>query len=94
MAIDPLTAIGVKIASAIIGAVMALVFQPPKNRAEFTTRAVFSIFAGTVFADPVRDWFKWADTTPYHVAAGALTAMLSWWLMGMIVRIVGSWKPK
>lgn len=91
---DPTGGFGVKLASAFLGAVMALVFQPPKNRAEFTTRALFSIICGVVFSDPVRDWFKWPDAAQYHVAAGALTAMLSWWIMGAVVRIIGAWKPK
>lgn len=91
---DPTGGLGVKLASAFLGAVMALVFQPPKNRSEFVTRAVFSLIAGVVFSDPARDLLKWADTTQYQVAAAALSAMLSWWLMGAVVRIVGAWKPK
>ena len=91
---DPTGGLGVKLASAFLGAIMALVFQPPKNQAEFITRGLFSLIAGMVFSDPARDWLKWPDTVQYHVAAAALTAMLSWWLMGMLVRIIGAWKPK
>lgn len=91
---DFLSAIGIKLASSFLGAVMALVFQPPKNNADFWTRLGFSILAGILFSDPVRDWLKWPVTTENNMAAAGLTALLSWWLMGAVVRVVGAWKPK
>lgn len=89
-----LALLAIKASSALAGAILALVFQPPKNRPEFVTRAIFSVVAGIVFSVPVRDWLKWAPTIEHDIAAAVLTAMLSWFLMTAIVRVIGTWKPK
>lgn len=83
-----------KLVGALIGAFLALVFQPPKTRAEFVTRSVFSVFAGFVFSTPVREYLKWIPTLEMELASSALTALLAWYIMGAVVRIVGGWKPK
>lgn len=82
-----------KLVGAFAGAVLALVFQPPKNRAEFVTRAVFSVLSGFLFGDIVRDYFKWPEDWQMLLAAGAVTAALSWFCMGAVVRVIGTWKP-
>ncbi len=87
------TAILIKGGAAFAGAVLALTFQPPKTRAEFVTRVVFSILSGLLFGDVVREYFKWAETWQMVTAAGALTAMLSWFIMGAVTRIIGKWNP-
>ena len=84
----------VKIGGPFLGAVLALIFQPPKTRSEFVTRSAFSIISGLLFSEPAREYLKWADTWQMGLAAGALCAALSWWLMAAIVRIIGAWKPK
>jgi len=86
--------LAIKMGSAVAGATLALVFQPPKNRSEFVTRAIFSIISGMAFSTPVRDWLHWQATVEHDIAAAVLTAMLSWFLMTAIVRIIGTWKPK
>ncbi len=89
------TALGIvfKVAGSIAGSVLALIFQVPKNRAEFVTRAVFSLLCGILFSDVTRDYFKWAETWQMIIAAGAVTAMLSWFCMGAVVRLIGAWRP-
>lgn len=83
----------IKGGAALAGAILALVFQAPKTRAEFVTRAVFSILSGLLFGDVVREYFKWAETWQMVVAAGALTSMLSWFIMGAVTRIISKWTP-
>ncbi len=85
--------IAAKVVGATSGAFLALVFQPPKTLPEFITRGMFSIVSGIAFSSPVREYLKWMPTFETELASGALTALLSWWIMGAIVRIVGTWKP-
>ncbi len=88
-----MTALLAKMVGALSGAFLALVFQPPKTKPEFFTRAVFSVVAGFLFSSPVAQYLKWEPTLETELASGALTALLAWWIMGAVVRIVGSWRP-
>lgn len=83
-----------KAGGSFAGAALALIFLPPKSIAEFWTRASFSIISGVIFADTVRDKLAWPETIDRLIAAGAGTSALSWFCMGMIVRVIGAWKPK
>jgi hypothetical protein len=79
------------------GAVLALVFQPPKTIAEFVTRSVFSTLVGFLGGDAAREnYLHWTDTWQMWLASAALTAMLSWFIMGAVTRIIAKlkWAPK
>jgi hypothetical protein len=89
-----MTTLALKFSGAFAGAVLALVFLPPKSRGEFVRRAVLSLIAGLIFADPLRDWLKWPETWQMDLAAATAVAMLSWFVIGAAVRIIGSWKQK
>lgn len=89
---DFLVALILKLIGSIAGAILSLVFLPPKNRAEFTTRAVFSVLSGILFGDALRDYMHWLDTPRMNIAAAALLAMLSWFIMGTLIRLIGAWK--
>ncbi len=95
---DPLAVagvIGVKLAGAVAGACLALIYLQPKTMAEFVTRSAFSVISGVVFSEGVRDGAKWPSTFNYDLAAAALTAMLSWFVMAMLIRVIDAWKgPK
>ncbi len=92
MSVELATTIAIKFFAGFVGAVLALTFQPPKTRAEFVTRGVFSILSGMLFSGPVREYLKWPITIETDIAAGALTALLSWWIMGAVVRLIDAWK--
>lgn len=83
-----------KAAGSVLGAVLAFVFQPPKTSSEFWTRIAFSVISGMLFGDPVRLRFAWDETVQMVLAAGALTALLSWFVMGAVVRFIANWKGK
>lgn len=91
---DDLIVMVAKAAGAFFGSLLALIYQPPKNRSEFWTRSIFSLISGALFGSPLREFLKWADRIEMHVAAAALAAALSWWLMAALVRIISIWKPK
>ena len=86
-------AVALKALGSVAGAVLALIFQPPKTRPEFTTRSIFSIICGLVFSDAVKDYLHWPDTWQMFLAAAALTSMLSWFVMGAVTRIIAKWTP-
>lgn len=91
---DPIaTVLLLKIAGALAGAILALVFQPPKRMSEFVTRAVFSIMSGVLFGEGVHAFLKWGETWQMDLAAAALTSMLSWFVMAALVRVIGKWNP-
>ncbi len=89
-----LIAAGIRSFGSFLGAILALVFQPPKTLPEFATRSVFSLISGAVFGEPVREWLKWSDRPTMVIAAAAITALASWWAWGTAVRVIGAWKPK
>ena len=91
---DFLQTLILKLLGSVAGAVLALTFQPPKNRAEFVTRTVFSILSGFLFGDVTRGYFQWPATWQMYLASSAFTAALSWAIMGAVVRIIGTWRPK
>ncbi len=88
------TTLALKFLGAFAGAVIALVFLPPKTRNEFFRRAGISLLTGLIFGDAVHDYLKWAPSWQMELAASALTAMMSWFVIGAAVRIIGSWKGK
>lgn len=97
MTMDDLGAVvtaAIKVGGAVIGAALALIYAQPKTLAEFVTRSAFSVVAGFLFSDPLRDWLKWPITINYELASAALAAMLSWFVMGAVTRAIDAWKPK
>lgn len=88
-----LAAIALKLLGALAGAVLALVFQPPKTRTEFIRRASLSIICGIIFGDVARDYLKWLDTWQMNLASSAGTSLLSWFIIGAVIRVIGKWTP-
>ncbi len=87
------TALALRLLGALAGAVLALVFQPPKTRTEFIRRASLSLICGIIFGDVVRDYLKWLDTWQMNLASSAGTSLLSWFLIGAAIRVIGRWTP-
>ena len=87
------TAIALRVLGAIAGTVLALVFLPPKTRTEFIRRASLSMICGIIFGDAVRDYLKWADLAQMDIASSAGTSMLSWPVVGAVIRVIGKWTP-
>lgn len=83
----------IKLGGSIAGTALALIYLQPKTKADFVTRSAYSIIAGMVFSEAARDFAKWPDTANYQIASSALTAMLSWFIMGTLVKIIKGWQP-
>lgn len=92
MSVELAAAMAIKLVASMCGAVLALIFQPPKTKAEFWTRTAFSIVSGFIFGGQTREYLKWPVTMDTDIAATCLTALLSWWIMGALVRLIEAWK--
>lgn len=92
MSVELATAMAIKLVASVFGAVLALIFQPPKTKPEFWTRTGFSIISGFIFGGQAREYLKWPPSMDTDIAATALTALLSWWIMGALVRLIDAWK--
>lgn len=80
-----------KLLGGLAGAILALVFLPPKTLAGFFRRSIASLITGPVFAPITHAQFGWADTWEMWLAAAALTAFISWYALGVIVGAAKKW---
>lgn len=72
------------------GAFIAIVFIPPKTLREFASRIVVSIASGIIFAHPFREYLEWSADSEHVIAASALASFISWWVLGLIVRVLNA----
>lgn len=77
--------LAIKLAGAVAGTVLALVFVPPKTLAGFFRRTTASLICGPIFAPVVHAYLIWPDAWEHWLAATALTSFLSWTGMGLVV---------
>lgn len=92
---DEVIVAAIKALGAVGGSFLALVFQPPVTMREAFLRAVFSVFSGFLFGDPVRvQYLRWPETWQMWVASCAGVALISWWVFGAVLRLIRSWTPK
>lgn len=75
----------VKVAGAVSGTVLALVFLPPRTLAGFFRRTVASLICGPIFSPVVHAYLLWPNAWEHWLASTALTSFLSWWCMGLVV---------
>ena len=77
---------------ALCGAALALMVRPAQSRAEFVTRLAGSIMAGILFATPLRERIAWPPTEEYVIASATVAALVAWWAMAAVVKIVEKWE--
>jgi len=81
-----LAALLAKTGGAVVGAILALVFVPPRTRWGFVRRLTAALIIGPVFAVHVRDWADFSRNLEGTFGAACLVAFASWWLMGAVKR--------
>lgn len=81
-----LLALATKVGGALAGAVLALVFVPPRTRQGLVRRLTAALIVGPTFAVYTQDWAGFAATGEGLFGAACLTAFASWWLMGAVKR--------
>ncbi len=83
----------VKIIGALSGAVLALIYDPPKTWGDFWRRLSFAAIMAFLLADAVREHLlKWPENAT--LATFVLVALVSWSAWSMALRIMSVWKPK
>lgn len=93
---DPEVLIGVALKStgAFVGSIIAILFIPPKTRSEFVRRVAVALGTGVIFAVPAREWLGLTPDYEGLVAGACFAAIVGWWMLGMLQRVLSSWKPK
>jgi hypothetical protein len=81
----------IKFLGSFAGAILALVFIPPKTLSGFFRRSAASLITGPIFCPVTHAQMGWADTWEYWLASAALTAFISWWLLGIVVTVAKKW---
>lgn len=76
------------------GTIASLAMMPPKTIWDLITRSFVSIWSGMTFAAQTQEYLSWVKTDPDLMASGAITAYLSWWALGAIMRWAKAWMPK
>lgn len=94
--IEPIAAItaAIKLSGAVLGAALALMFQPPNTIMGALRRLAISIPCGLVFYPQFMSWLGWAETPSNEYAAIVACSVVAWWVFGAVVRILEVWKPK
>ncbi len=88
--IDP--DVGTKVAGALVGAVIALVFVPPRSRWGFARRFTAAMLFGPTFGPYVQLRLGFGEGA---FAASCLAAIVSWSLLGALKRVADAWQgPK
>ncbi|UYQ70951.1 hypothetical protein OF122_12875 [Pelagibacterium flavum] len=92
---EAVATIAVKFGGAVLGAALALTFQPPKTISGALRRLGLSIPSGMIFHPQLAEWLQWPRNWDNDFAAIVLTSAISWWIFGAIVRVLEVWKgPK
>ena len=94
MSVEVVTAILLKSIGAFAGAVLALLFVPPKTIKGFIRRGVAALISGPIFGPYVQSYAGFADDWQGILAAACLAGFASWWIMGNIVKLAQSWQTK
>lgn len=81
----------IKLAGAVAGTILALVFIPPHTLAGFFRRSTASLICGPIFSPVLHSYLLWPNAWEHWLAAAALTSFLSWWLLGVVVSVAKRW---
>lgn len=73
---------------AVCGAVLALVYDPPRTLRQTINRFVFSVLSGFIFAFIAIERFGWGGGPRYQLAAATFVAAVSWLLAGVVTKIL------
>lgn len=87
-----LSAMLIKSAGSLAGAVVALVFVPPRTIRGFFRRSTAALICGAAFAPYVQDKAGFSTDGEGLFAAACLAAFVSWWVAGAIKRAAEAWQ--
>lgn len=81
-----------KAVGSVSGAVLSLIFIPPRSVGEFARRGSASLIGGMVGGQYVHDFRTWPEGFDYYVLASALAGFVTWWGLGAIKLVAEKWK--
>lgn len=81
-----------KIIGVLSGAFLSLSYDPPRSRAGFFRRGASSLLFGWIFGYAALGLLEWPETYNHIVAAFCLASMISWSGIGLIKRLVETYK--
>lgn len=76
------------------GAVVGVVFIWPRTRREALSRLVVSMICGILLEDHVEWWLKVPESADMTMGNAAIGAAMSWWVIGVGVRLARHWGEK
>lgn len=83
--------VGIKIAGAFVGAIIALVFVPPRSRWGFARRLTAAMLFGPTFGPFAQEKLGFGDGA---FAASCLASIVSWSILGGLKRAADMWASK
>lgn len=86
--------IGIRAGSSLLGAFIALVFQPPRTMGELWRRLTFSSLVGFFAGEPLRtEYLHWPESWENVSASFIAPAALSWFSAPIILRMLAAFTP-
>lgn len=89
-----LSAMLLKAIGSLAGAIVALVFVPPRTIRGFFRRTTAALICGVAFAPIIRAKAGFAEDGEGLFAAACLAAFVSWWVAGALKRAAEAWQAK
>jgi len=83
--------IAAKLIGVVSGALLALVFDPPRSRTGFIRRTVVAIVGGFIFGHIVLHFLEWPETTENMIAAWCISSASSWYVLGRARKLIDAY---
>lgn len=83
-----------KVAGALVGTVLALVFLPPNGISQFIRRTLVSLLCGFLFGFWVRSYLGWGEATEHVLAGSAIAAIVAWPVMALVSAMIRARHPR
>lgn len=83
-----------KVVGVLSGALLALVFDPPRSRTGFIRRTVVAVVGGYIFGHVVLHLLEWPETTDNLIAAWCISSASSWYVLGKARKLIDAYTAK
>ena len=83
-----------KVVGVLSGALLALVFDPPRSRTGFIRRTVVAIVGGYIFGHVVLHLLEWPETTDNLIVAWCISSASSWYVLGKARKLIDAYTAK
>lgn len=77
--------LGARVVGAVWGAIVALLFLPPKTKGEAIRRFIAPVVIGTIASPVFLYYIHWPLTLDYFIASSGAISCLSWFLLPSVI---------